>query len=426
MSTKGKRCAALGWAALSGLVLPARADAQLTPLASCDSLVQTTLGSTGAGIIYVAGPTDSEGSNGGQAVLQAIATLLGTSAAIIYVGAPSCAALQDLIGGSAGPVSANYLGSGGQVTPCTASGAIPDMAVSDVYGDTCSTGLLTAAQVDLLGPVEATTIVVPIASTEQSISADAAYVIFGFGARSYAVKPWTDPNSIFAPATPSGPLNLVSTAIGLAPNKWANPMISMTPLSAEAKAVSGGKANLAIGILPAQTAQLPSLGVKVLAYQHTGQSCGYFPDSDSLHLDRINVRQGRYALWGPLHFVTNVDSLGDFLDHKGQPNATLSAIASLLVATGPAPMADGEASDAKQAILLAEAEAGLVPWCAMQVIRDGEIGAEASYAAPEPCGCAFESSVGAPVGPVRCATCQTDSDCSVETPSCSYGYCEAQ
>ena len=54
--------------------------------------------------------------------------------------------------------------------------------------------------------------------------------------------------------------------------------------------------------------------MKVLAFQAdqvAGQTCGYFPDSTANTFDKLNVRQGRYDIWGPLHFITAVDGGGN-------------------------------------------------------------------------------------------------------------------
>jgi hypothetical protein len=432
-----------------GILAPTSASAQLANVfapRSCAAIVPPPIAAPDGSLvntpIYIAGPDSALGSSGGQAVVIALGTAIAntkTPFPIVYVSVPSCAALHAVVNGTAAGATANYVLPGGSLAACSASGVVADLAISDVYGDTCAPGLVTAAQVDVFGPVSVTTLVVPFASTEQSISADAAYVVFGFGGTQYAVKPWTDPNSIFEPIATSGPLALVGAALGLAPNKWAAPQVSLGSLSAEVKAVSGGKANAAIGILPAPAAQANPTSLKVLAYEHSTQGCGYLPDSDPLHADRINVRQGRYALWGPLHFVANVDGMGNPLDHTGQPSAELATILNLLRATGlasadpsnpgnlAASVSASVTADAKLAIIEAESAAGLVPWCAMQVTRDGEIGAEASYDPPEPCGCAFESSVGSTLGTRRCATCTSDAECELVAgaPKCSYGYCEA-
>jgi hypothetical protein len=449
MITKGSvnKVGCVGLVALAVAAAPRLAGAQTLTPQTCSQLVTASLpvgadAGAGMGELVIAGPDASLGSATGPALAAALAAILGPKVPIVYVTAPSCAAIQNIVASTPAGATGNFLAStgasAGMLTPCTASGMVPDVALSEVYADTCTPGLLTANQLDLQGPVNVSTLVVPFASTEFSINADAAYVIFGFGAVDYAVKPWTDPGSIFEPEIASSGLMLVGSAIGLAPSKWANPLVDNTALAAEVKAVSGGKANASIGILPAVTAEANPTSLKVLAYEHTGQSCGYLPDSDSLHTDRINAREGRYALWGPTHFIMSVDASGNPLDHNGQPNSSLAMLANLLASTGPAsspsapptalaPQTTVVTESTKQLLMLGEASAGLVPWCAMEVVRSVEAGDESSYSPLEPCGCAFENAMGSSPSPMRCATCQSDTDCQLVTgaPSCSYGYCEA-
>lgn len=445
MITKALETRSIGGVLLGLIVItttsPARA--QLGVMRTCSQLAlaasptATSDGGPPPGFLVVAGPDATLGSATAPALATAL-TIALESVPVVYVTTPSCAAISDLLGGQSAGATGNLIDTGGTLEPCIASGMVPDVALSEVYPDTCAPGLLTAAHIDILGPINVSTLVVPFASTEASVSADAVYVIFGFGAVGYAVKPWTDPGSIFAPETSSSGLMLLASAVGLAPAKWANPQVVNTAVAAETKAVSGGKANAAIGILPAVSAEANPLSLKVLAYQHTGQGCGYLPDSDNVHADRINVRQGRYALWGPTHFIMGVDSSGNPLDHTGQVNANLVALADLLAATGPQPSPSvsptslaapatmvGDATT--QALVLAESTHGLVPWCAMEVVRSVEAGDESSYAPPQPCGCAFENALGSSLSPLRCATCRSDGDCQLVTgaPFCSYGYCEA-
>jgi hypothetical protein len=444
MITKGSAYWKISPACFFGVVAaawPGSARGQIAMIPTCAQAagppMQVGDAGTPPGPLVIAGPDASLGSATGPALATVLADILGMTVPVIYVTTPSCSAIQDVLSGTAAGATGNLLTSAGML-PCIASGMVPDVALSEVYADTCTPGLLTANQLDLLGPVNVSTLVVPLASTEPSINADAAYVIFGFGAVDYAVKPWTDPGSIFEPEIASSGLMLVGSAIGLAPSKWANPLVANTALTAEVKAVSGGKANAAIGILPAITAEANPTSLKVLAYEHTGQGCGYLPDSDSLHTDRINVREGRYALWGPTHFIMSVDGSGNPLDHNGQPNASLAMLANLLASTGPssspsapptalAPQTTVVSESTKQLLMLDETTAGLVPWCAMEVVRSVEAGDESSYSAPEPCGCAFENAMGSSPSPMRCATCQSDTDCQLVTgaPFCSYGYCEA-
>jgi hypothetical protein len=391
------------------------------------------------------------GSTAALPAFQAIANTLGSAATIVYLQPASCTGVDDIVNGGKDSTKPAVLDptSKTAVTCSLAAGVPLDIGVSDVAPATCSAnlgvGALTSSQKDFFGPVQAMTIAVPKNSTESSISAEAAYMVFGFDAASgKTVSPWTDPNTIFVRTNTSGTLNMIGTAIGVPANKWIN-AAPATPTPVQQEGGTGAmvtalatatNANTAIGILAAQSIQAasPPPAIKILAYQHKGQSCGYLPDSDSSHLDKINVRQGRYAIWGPVHVITNVDSAGNPVDHTGAANAMLTTIMNQIISTGPNAVA-ATSSDAgagltttqKQAIIDAEAKAGVVPWCAMQVTRTDEVGAEACYAPAEPCGCHFESVTGQTVSSY-CKACTGDSDCSstTSTPKCRYGYCEAQ
>jgi hypothetical protein len=170
----------------------------------------------------------------------------------------------------------------------------------------------------------------------------------------------------------------------------------------------------------------------MLAYQHTGQGCGYWPSSTSNGTDMINVRQGRYVIWGPEHLIVNVDSNGNPLDHTLSANPAGTTFMNAFIETGPKPSltssADGGLDEtATEQIILAEATAGVVPWCAMQVQRTAEIGAESSYQPVGSCGCYFESSLGATSPGNTCTPCIDDTACTVDPARsvCSHHYCEA-
>ena len=411
---------------------------------------QSAACSSYSNVVYVGGSTAA------QPVFQAIANTLGSAVSIVYLAPASCAGLNDIITGTKETSSASYLDpTQKKAVPCTlptgpTGGALLDIGVSDVYPQTCVTNLAiqapSASQKDFPGPVQVMTFAVPTASKANAISADAAYTVFGFDADPMlVVQPWSDPTSIFVRTNTSGTLNMLGTAIGLAANKWRN---DVTPADAGAPPgqQKGGtpamvtalttatNADAAIGILAAQSIQFASspVNLKILAYQHKDQSCGYLPDSDSTHFDKLNVRQGRYVVWGPVHIVTNVDGSGNPLNSASMPSAPLTTIMNYVIGTGPnatAPTQSGDAglTDAnRQTIIDAEAKAGVVPWCAMQVSRTSEIGPESSYSPAEPCGCHFESVVGSTVS-TYCTSCNTDADCKTASYThCRFGYCEAQ
>jgi hypothetical protein len=439
-------------------------------------------------------PVFVAGTSAAKSALQAIATKL-PGISIIYQTPDSCVALSQMTSGQpaiapkGAVVLTNYLAPDGTTPACALSpGALTNpqeavnIAVSDVFPATCDKnigigGITAGQQIDVLGPIQAQTIDVPTASKAKSISAEAAYVVFGYGGNMYGVPPWNvtgdtgNPNIFIRPYT-SGTTNIIGTAIGLSGSKWkdstnlASPRVvasSAAIFSAIATVTSNIDAT--IGILSAQfvlqsNAKAVADGgmgptIRTLAFQQKGQSCGYFPDSVENSGDRLNVRQGRYAIWGPAHLAANVGPDGN---PNGVHAAAVTAVLNAFIATGCEGAScppgsnkllgaadagtlfgpDGGASaptDAlKQAVIDAESapSGGVIPWCAMQVTRGNvEIGAEASYQPSAPCGCYFEMKATGKTVSAYCKACAADADCSMDGstpayPKCRYGFCEVQ
>ncbi len=424
-------------------------------------------------------PVFVSGSTAAQAAFQALADALGTQISIIYQNPDSCAGLNDYLTGTASTesgVSNLYLdpvsGKGIACDLATPTPEVPDIGASDVFPATCQKNLgigaiTTTGQIEVLGPIQAMTIAVPQASTATSISREAAYVVFGYDATTNIVPQWNVPTAILTRANTSGTLNMVAEAIGLLPANWANAAPSATP-PAQQKSGTGGlftglatatgtAINSGIGTISdegliSNNAKATVDGgtgqtIKPLFYQHTGQSCGYLPDSTATTFDKLNVREGRYAIWGPVHFVVNKNADGSV---KSPHAAAATLVLNYLIATGPTPSAllplpnDGGtvAITTTQKTAMIDAEAtptvgGVVPWCAMHVARSVEVSANAdtgemSYQPPEPCGCHFEVvTTGATVSPYCKACPNGNSDCNPEGgtsayPVCRYGYCEVQ
>jgi len=429
-------------------------------------------------------PVYVTGASVAKPLVQALATAvepLGVS--IIYQNPDSCLGLQDLLlnqPSTEGGISTLYLNPNGTTTACTLSSTnpqTPDIAVSEVYASTCGYGADagTNGLVEVLGPINAMVFAVPGGATSPSsatsISAEAAQVVFGYDTtQGYIVQPWNQSADIFVREQTSGSEAMIGVAIGLPTSKWINAATSATPppqqQGTSAKMVSAIQAAAAsnpsatIGVLGSENvysanAAKPSVPLNILAYQQTGQACGYFPSSTGSALDEINVRQGRYAIWGPMHVFAHVDGSGSLTSpNTPSDESAVAAVLNFFLATGPNPDttplysigslasagedsgavgADGGATIStadKQAFISAEANPGyVVPWCAMEVLRTGEMGPEASYQSPEPCSCFFEvTAQGAPISGHTCTSCNTDNDCADASTNhvCRYGFCEVQ
>jgi hypothetical protein len=429
-------------------------------------------------------PVYISGSSASEPVLEALAGLL-TGISIIYFSPDSCLGLSDMLSempsteqnSGVGPFYLSTANGTGSAVACNfdATPQVPDIGVSDVFLKTCESQIsltvpagVTLAEIQ--GPIQAMTFVVPSGSDATAISGEAAYVVFGYDGTP-AVGQWNAPGDIFVRANTSGTLNMIGTAIGLNSVDWANTAPSLTPPAQQASGTgamftdvsTSPNANATIGILSyegavqrnakAAAANPAQPTVKILPYQPLGASCGYLPDSSSTSPDRINVRQGAYDIWGPLHFLVKVDSNGNPVPNNVATSpAAMATVLNYFIETGPASSvgipADSEAavktvpfpisgSDAggitpSDATALVTAEStlsvgGVVPWCAMQVLRTSEIGAPASYQPAQGCGCFFENSAtGKTVSPY-CQACSSPADCNDPCfPKCNYGFCEAQ
>lgn len=436
-------------AALAGgfvLATAGRADAA-NP--ACNSF-----GNNGQDMVYIAG------SSASQPILQALAYQLkqaGSNIGIVYENPSSCVGLNDVVSNTteaSNPVYMDGSTNPATLTPCdatnggTQNGSYIDIAVSDVFPQTCadySNVMITATQKDFWGPIQAMVLAVQKASTEASISAEAAYVVFGWAGQTNTLSPWTDPSQMFIRSPTSGTESMISKAIGLAPTKW----LVQSPFdggTAQHESGSGAvvtalqnatNANAAIGILSTEFTDLHRDTLRALAFQAKDsatmgdQECGYLPDSSSTTFDKLNVRQGRYGIWGPLHFIPNVDGSGNA---QPNPNNAAGKAADVQTIIDMVSFASSLTSAQTLAMIQASQQAYVVPPCAMEVMRTEDAGAEASVAPTGMCGCYYEalaagtpSNLGMPTSSY-CHACTADSDCSGQGiyKKCNYGFCEVQ
>jgi len=367
-------------------------------------------------VVYIAGPS------GVKALIAGLAPAMfldGTSpATIVYVQTTSCQGAATILTGT--PLAANTTASywdpnskvlaSGTVTDkeenCTITAStLTDIGTSDVFAQTCgyaSQGI-PAGMKDFQGPIQSMTFAVPKGSSETVISAQAAYLTFGLG----LIAPWTDPTHLFIHSSTSGTQQMISIAIGVPATRWlgVNPGGSTGVFASLTAQVAQADLNKSIGIISATYSTLPD--VQMLAYQHTGQTCAYKPDVQPG--DNLNTRNGRYAIWGPMHLFTRVDATG--LASNPLARNLLAYLTGL------------QAPPLGVNLIGIEANIHVVPPCAMNVTRSAEMGATSPVVlsqAPR-CGCAFDK---AATGATSCKTCTSAADCSANQ-SCSFGFCEA-
>jgi hypothetical protein len=395
-----------GWAlaSFSFLILSTRA-AQAAP--PCP---------TGASAVYITG------SSAVAPFLTVLAhALLGATPAItlVYQKPGSCVGVNAVLNGTAinGQAATYWSSDTDPGTACTipvadAGSTLVNIGVSDVFAESCLSlpnGLVGVG--DFLGPIQTETFIVPKQSTQTSISATAAYFVWGFGYQS-GVMPWTNQSLMFRRNVSSGTQVMISAGIGVPVGLWKglDAGSSSGVLMDVAGVTTQAMAEQTIGIV-ALTDVSPALlpQITVLAYKHFDQTCAFYPGSTATSVDLRNVRNGHYALWGPMHFLTTIDSNG----YPINPNA--KSVINYLTGTDPPP--------GGLDLIQIEALNHVIPSCAMQVQRSSEIGALSSFAPTNSCGCYFEVQA---TGQTSCQSCAVSTDCPASTPKCSYGYCETQ
>jgi hypothetical protein len=273
---------------------------------------------------------------------------------------------------------------------------------------------------DTHGPIQTMIFATPANSNRLALSAQAAYLVFGFGADSGLVDEsgqplWNDENFIFQRSASSGTQALLGAAIGVPPARFrGKPHKSSDEMAADlqdagADAASAAKA---IGILAADYVDSKNLRaqLRTLAFQDTHQACAVYPDSTATAHDKQNVRDGHYPLWGPLHLLYRVAADGS----PANPATRQHVLDVVGYLAGSKALPNGVN------LLDVYAQSGLVPECAMRVTRSKDGGNLAPFTASSPCGCSFELKAS---GATSCRPCNVQGDCAADE-TCSLGYCE--
>jgi ABC-type phosphate transport system substrate-binding protein len=280
-----------------------------------------------------------------------------------------------------------------------------DIGESDVYAQTCGYDPKPGVA-DYMGPIQAITFVVHSRSPEMAISAEAAHLVFGAGGKMGMVRPWDDPLFYFVRGSGTGTIQLTSRAIGLpATGWWGIDRLSSDNLRDSLSTIDPTKYDKAIGVLSSDFADKARDNLRVLAFQAFQQSCGYLPDSSAMSLDKANVRDGHYPIWGPIHLYAA-------LTNGGAPSPQAEALIKLF-----------SVPRLEKNLLDAVVTSGYIPACAMRVSRDQEMGPMGSRPPEFGCGCYYEFRANKRPTP-GCIMCSTPADCPSSRPACNYGYCE--
>jgi ABC-type phosphate transport system substrate-binding protein len=293
---------------------------------------------------------------------------------------------------------------------CTLTDNTVGIGVSDVYAASCGVSSLPSDVKDFYGPIQAMTFVAPMASSQTVISAEAAYLVYGFGNDS-EVSPWTDDTKIEQRSATSGTQQMISAFIKVPAAKFkghanAGSGDLVTSLAASATA---GNADKALGILATDVADKQRSTLKVLGYQHYGQTCAYWPDSTTTSFDKANVRDGHYPIWGPLHMLARTSG-GEVADVNAKK--VIDYLAGVETPTG-------------FDLIQVEAKGGVVPECAMRVARNNDGAELMSFMPAKSCTCKFvKEATGA--APADCKSCEKNEDCPSSAPVCNYNFCEVK
>ncbi len=267
-------------------------------------------------------------------------------------------------------------------------------------------------------PIQTVNLITHAKSQYDSISAEAFYNVFGFGpgAAGHSVAPWTVPEAVFARATSSFVHQMLATAFKVPATAFKVPatnLPSTNPLTVQG-VFSWGEANdpsQALGYVSGSAADdgEDSGQIKTLAVQFFDQTCGYLPDSSRARKDKLNVRNGQYALFTPGQFYAKVDVAG----------AVSNPAVNKLVHWFDGSLAAPGGLDIVKIII----QSGDIPLCAMRANRpDGDLNPIVSYAPPAPCNGYFEATA---TGSTSLASCTSDAQCKAGAgEKCRFGYCE--
>jgi len=373
---------------------------------------------SGPNVIYMAGTSDF-----GPLLAQVTPLLMAESPAyravfmpgtscggVSAVFDPTATTIKDIAGTQTKAATyAYYFDDAGNQVSCTLDpeGKTVDIGVSNLYSTVCNAAYVPSALIaSYLGPTVTFGFTVPAASQQNTISVEAAHLIFGLGGLSPTginASPWLDPSYYSIRNSGAGSTALAAELIHVPRTAfWGVDRLSTDAI--RDSLIASAAPEQSIGILSIDYADKNRGNLRVLYLQGEGQISGFLPDSSATSLNKANVRDGHYPLWGYVHFYT--------ANINGAPSASAGAF----VTRFSVPKLDPALVDAMIA-------ASLVPQCAMRVARTTEMGAFTPNPYKFQCGCYFDFKTN---GKTACAPCTTSNDCPASAPACNYGFCETQ
>ena len=408
-----KRCLAMSAASAALFLAGAGAAFAQTTTVSCDDA--TVLPNP----VYMAGSSAFEPTLAQLAVQ--IKAKQGIS--IIYSAIASCNGVSAISDGTPLTGTAHYYtaavavdgGASGGVT--TSSCTLPTgtkalIGVADVAFESCTGNPRPTTTIgESHGPVQSMLIVVPKANlTTTAMSMEQATAIWGCGTKGNQT-PFTDENAIQQRDQTSGSQIMLARNIGVPEAAFKGKKNSGSgALLTSLQGVADPQA--AIGFVAADFYATKRSSLNAVAFRGRGQTKAYYPDSDANAVDKRNVRDGHYAVQGPVHLFTPLSA--------GQPTATAQQVLDWL--TGAKAIDPADVANTNYVATVASL--GNVPPCAMKVQLDKDGGNFSPYTPPTSCNCFFEKSAAKLVSdPAGCVACTTNAQCS-GGKRCQTGYCE--
>jgi hypothetical protein len=305
-----------------------------------------------------------------------------------------------------------------RIDPVGMSVGVPiTIGISNLYPTTCGFNPTPTTVTEYTGPVVPFVFATKAASKETSISAEAAHMVFANGGMPpngsgmKPAMPWIDYTKYYIRNTTAGSTVLsallLNVKITTSMPFWGIDRVSTDNLRDSLLAAPDPDA--AIGILSIDFYDKNRGNLKGLYLQSFNQTAGYLPDLKPTTTDKMNVRDGHYPLWGYVHFVVPLDSIGG-TSQAANAMTLLFSVDKLDLGLVDAIIAASE-----------------VPQCAMKVQRRGEINSsdgsgDFKVRTGYSCGCYFDFKT---TGRTDCKVCGTSDECP-NGGSCNYGYCEAQ
>jgi hypothetical protein len=316
------------------------------------------------------------------------------------------------------PASATFDPTTGSAPSCTVP-ALGDPAAKPIvlgigatYLSSCAQTPAQPADVAVLeGPTQAYGFITNKNSKQVAITAEEAYLAYGFTEGGGDANPWVVQDLRFKRGNTASTTLVMSSAMNLLPAQMKAHTDSTTSEDI-VTGVVGGAANpdATLGILGMDLYDaLHRNDVHVLAFKTFGQTYAYFPDKTNASFDKQNVRDGHYVPWAPTPYISTAASTSatTFTD------ANAERFYELVMGTRTGDDVDG---------LLSVVGSGLVPKCAMKVTRTDSGQPLTLYRDPAPCGCYFDKTV--PQGATTCTACTDNTPCGGGI--CRHGYCEAK